>query len=376
VSKLIQSVGVGGPVGVKLLSEIMNYFRLIFKSFKIGIAFNLFTLFLIGSYTLLIEYYFRPSQILSNPRIQFGTAVSGRNIFATADPKNYSLRPAWARIESQFDLFIPEFQLRADWKQPSPRLEKWCKTRNCCAHRIGFNDHRLSNFRCFTLDDWYSSNRDFLGSEFDRSVVSSLDSFLLRLPRGSRVIVSEPYVLFADRRTFAIFTTWFLALAAKHPALKFEIGIQMHLQWIDAYWWQYQDWLIPALGEFGRRYQVRWGFSEFSIYDRVWKSRLAYGGANPERMRLIDRFESIIPDRFRRAVVAHQAYILHRDAFRAGASYFVEWGNFPTTWFVLQIDPEYRSTFELYDRQGNPQLMYWAIARALSVDTVRHRKTP
>src|SRR4028118_2326115 len=236
----------------------MNYyFRLIFKSFKIGIAFNLLTLLLIGSYTLLIEYYFRPSQILSNPRIQFGTAVSGMKIFATADSKNHSLRPAGEKIERQFDLFIPEFQLRADWKQPSPRLERWCKSRNCCAHRIGFSDRRIADFRCFTLDDWYLSNRDLLGSQFHASVVSNLDAFLFKLPSGSRVIVNEPFVLFANPKSFNDFTAWFLSLAAKHPALRFEIGLQVHLQWIDAYWWQYHGWLIPALGEFGRRHHVK-----------------------------------------------------------------------------------------------------------------------
>lgn len=358
----------------------MNYyFRLVLKTFKIGVGFNLFTLFLILSYTVTIEYYFRPFQFTFNPLIEWGTAVSGRIIFSDANPKNYTLFPAWKKIEPQFSLFIPEFQLRADWKQPSPRLEKWCKTRNCCAHRIGFSDRRISNFKCFTLDDWYSSNRDLLGSQFDASLVSNLDSFLFNLPRGSRVIVNEPYVLFADRRSFDSFTRWFLNLAAKHPALRFEIGVQIHLQWVDSYWWQYHGWLIPALGEFARTHRIRWGFSEFSIYDRVWKSRLAYGGANPERMRLIDRVESIIPARFRRAVVAHQAYILHRAAFRAGASYFVQWGNFPGTWFSKEIDPGYTSTFALYDWDGNPQLMYWAIARALNVDTVdtvRQRKTP
>ena len=343
----------------------MNYyFRLIFNSFKIGIAFNLLTLFLIASYTLLVEYYFRPSQRLSNPRIEFGTAVSGRLMF-NADPKKYSFRPPWAKIESQFNLFIPEYQLRADWKEPAPRLEKWCKTRNCCAHRIGFSDRRIPNFRCFTLDDWYLSNRDLLGSQFDSSVVSNLDAFLFKLPRGSRVIVNEPYVLFANPKSFNDFTSWFLLLAAKHPALRFEIGLQVHLQWIDVYWWQYHGWLIPALGEFGRRHRVKWGLTEFSIYDRVWKSRLRYGGANPERMRLIDRFESIIPDRFRRAIVAHQAYIVHRDAFRAGATHFVQWGNLPGIWFSNQIDPGYTATFGLYDLDGNPQLMYWAIARSL-----------
>jgi hypothetical protein len=46
-------------------------------------------------------------------------------------------------------------------------------------------------------------------------------------------------------------------------------------------------------------------------------------------MRLLDRFEQFIPDRFLRAVVAHQAYIFTVMLFRAGASHFVEWGNFP-----------------------------------------------
>jgi hypothetical protein len=351
----------------------MNYyFKLILKAFKFGVVFNLFTLILIVFYTLSIEYYFRPFKLILNPLVEFGTAISGMKIFADANPRNHSLRPAWAKIQDDFDLFIPEFQLRADWRQPSPRLEKWCKSKNCCAHRIAFNDRRIPHFRCFTLDDWYLSNRDFLGSEFDRSVVSSLDSFLLKLPRGSRVIINEPYMLFADRRSFNSFTSWFLALAAKHPALKFEIGIQIHLQWIDSYWWQYHGWLIPALGDFARTHRIRWGFSEFSIYSRLWKPRIAYGGATPERMRLIDRIEQFIPDRFRRAVVAHQAYILHRDAFRAGATHFVQWGNFPTTWFAAAIDPEYRSTFELYDWDGNPQLMYWAIARSLVLENSKN----
>ena len=186
-------------------------------------------------------------------------------------------------------------------------------------------------------------------------------------------------MLFADRRTFNTFTNWFLALAAKYSTLKFEIGIQIHLQGIDSYWWQYHGWLIPALGKFGRTHRLRWGLSEFSIYNRLWKSRIAYGGATPERMRFIDCVEQFIPDRFRDPVTAHQVYILHRDALKAGATFFIEWGNFPTTWFAVAIDPAFTSTFELFDWEGNPQLMYWAIARALSVDSVdnaKQRKMP
>jgi len=348
------------------------YFKLIINGFKFGAAFNLITLILLAAYTLSVEYYFRPFSFAFNPSIELGTAVSGMKIFSDANPKNHALRPAWAKIQNDFSLFLPEFQLRADWSQPSPRLDKWCKGNKCCAHRIAFNDHRIRDYKCFTLDDWYLTNRDFLGSDLDRSVVSSLNSFLLRLPRGSRVIVNEPYMLFADRRTFNTFTSWFLSLVAEHPHLKFEIGVQIHLQWVDSYWWQYHGWLIPALGQFGQKHNIRWGLSEFSIYDRLWKPRIAYGGATPERMRLIDRIESTIPDRFLNAVVAHQAYVLHSDALKAGATTFIEWGNFPTTWFAEAIDPQYKSVFALYDWNGRPQLMYWAIIRSLALENSKN----
>lgn len=341
------------------------YLKLIFSAFKVGICFNLFTLLLLTVYTLSIEHYFKPFNFVRNPLFEFGTAVSGMKIFSDSNPRNHSLRPAWAKIEPTFDLFIPEFQLRADWHQPSPRLERWCKSRNCCAHRIGFTDRRIPNFRCFTLDDWYLSNRDFLGSAVDSSVSFGLDNFLMRLPPGSRVIINEPYMLFADRRSFANFTQWFLTLVAKYPGLNFEIGIQIHLQMIDSYWYQYHPWLFPALAEFSRTHKIRWGITEFSIYNRLWKPRIAYDGSIPERMRYLKHVESFIPERLRDAFVAHQAYLLHRAAIDAGATSFTPWGNFPTTWFADAIDPNFTSTFALYNWDGEPTLMYWAIARSL-----------
>lgn len=343
--------------------EIMNLKLIVFKAFKIGVCFNVFTIFIAIAYVFTVEYYARPFGF--QPSLELGTAVSGSKIYNTADVTNFDIRPAWAKIESDFDLFLPEFQLRPDWKQPSPRLEKWRKTRNCCAHRIGFSDKRIADFKCFTLDDWYLTNRDFLGSNLDLVAVAILDGFLIKLPSGSRVIVSEPYVLLADRRSFDSFTRWVLDLGAKYPALRFEIGLQIHLQWVDSYWVEYR-WLIPALGEFSRRHRVRWGISEFSIYDRQWKSRIAYGGVRPYRSYAIERIEGFVPDRFRRAVVAHQAYIFHRDAVRHGVQFVVEWGNFPVTWFAAAIDSDYKSTFALYDWQGRSQLMYWAIARGLT----------
>ena len=119
-------------------------------------------------------------------------------------------------------------------------------------------------------------------------------------------------------------------------------------------------------GEFSLLHRVPWGISEFSIYDRLWKPRIAYGGATPERVRSSEFIEGIVLDRLRRAIVAYQAYLLHRGAVECGATFVVEWGNFPTTWFAAAIHPDYRSTFALFDRNGNPQLMYWAIVRGLA----------
>lgn len=276
----------------------MNYYlSLLFKALTVGILFNRLTGIWAAIYVFCVESYFQPFQLKSAPVIELGTAVAGFKIYNTAEPDNYEILPARAKIESEFDLLLPEFQLRPDWKQPSPRLQKWCKTRNCCTHRIGFDDRPIADFKCFTLDDWYLTTRDFLGLDLDSSAVSILNGFLTKLPSGSRAIVSEPYMLLADRRSFDSFTRWILDVAAKYPALRFEIGIQIHLQWIDSYWLQYHCWLIPRRGEFSRLHRVPWGICKFSIYDRLWKPRIACGGVTPQRVRSIDRIEGILPDR-------------------------------------------------------------------------------
>jgi hypothetical protein len=103
----------------------MNYYLiLLFKAFKVGYIFNIITLIWAAIYVFIVESYFQPFQLKSAPVIEFGTIVAGFRIYNTAEPDNYEIRPAWAKIESGFDLFVPEFQLRPDWKQPSPRLEK------------------------------------------------------------------------------------------------------------------------------------------------------------------------------------------------------------------------------------------------------------
>jgi len=101
-----------------------NYLILLFKAFKVGYIFNIITLIWAAIYVFCVESYFQHFKLKYALVIEFGTIGAGFRIYNTAEPDNYHIRPARAKIESGFDLFVPEFQLRPDWKQPSPRLEK------------------------------------------------------------------------------------------------------------------------------------------------------------------------------------------------------------------------------------------------------------
>lgn len=83
----------------------MNLKLIIFKAFKIGVFFNVFAVFIAIVYVFIIEHYARPFAF--KPLISLGTAVSGGKIFNTADATDFDIRPAWAKIESKFDLFLP-----------------------------------------------------------------------------------------------------------------------------------------------------------------------------------------------------------------------------------------------------------------------------
>ncbi len=334
---------------------------LLLRGLKLGIFFNVLTIIIAIIYIFVIENFAHPFNYKSS--IELGSVVSGGRIFSPINISNYKSLPSWSLVESKFSLFVTENQFRSDSKQPAPRLEFWCKTHNCCAHRIGFEDKRKANFKCFTVDDWFINNRKFLGSPLENTTILILDNFLKSLPKDSRVILNEPSDLFNNKLTFDTYEKWVLNLAAKHPKLKFEIGIQIHLQWIDSFWIN-NNGVFSRFNKFSQQHHIPWGISEFSIYDRVWKRRISFSGHNP--IKFLSQVESMIPDRLRRAVVLHQAYLVHREATHHGAQFIIEWGNFPTIWFSDRIDSDYQSTFALFDWNGQPLPMYWAIARGIS----------
>ncbi|MEG4453841.1 hypothetical protein [Microcoleus sp. N9_A1] len=344
-----------------------NLKSILFQSFKAAIGFNIFTIVLAIFYILVVEQYARPFNF--KLAVEFGTAVSGLKIFDTADTANFRISPSWLVVESKFSFFIPAAEFRADSKYQSPRLQEWCKTRNCCAHRMAYNDNRRLNFKCFTIDDWFINNSNFLDPFYQGVAMIPLDNFLKSLPKGSRVIINEPLVFFQQHKlNFAIFEKWVVGLAAKHPHLNFQVGIQFHFQWLDLQFLALSDGvLFSQLAQFFRQHKIPWGISEFSTYDRVWRRRLITPfNKSSDRGKLISQIEFFVPDRLRRAVVLHQAYWIHREAVRSGANFIVEWGNFPLIWFSHEIDSDYRSTFALFDWDGKPLPMYWAIARGIA----------
>lgn len=339
------------------------------NGFLIGIGFNIFTIVALIIYTLLVENIAQPFDF--NPNIEFGTEVSGTHIFSKTNTANSEIHPSWQIIESKFSFFIPATEFRFNRKDKAVRVEKWCKTRNCCAHRMAYNDKRKSNFNCFTVDDWFTNNSNFLDDSFQGAAMVPLNNFLKTLPKGSRVIINEPLIFFQQNKfNFSVFEKWVVELASKYPYLKFQVGIQLHFQWIDLQFFALSDGVLFAqLAQFSRQHNIPWGISEFSTYDRVWRRRLVnHFDKNFDRGKITyeSQIELLIPERFRRAVVLHQAYWIHQQAVRSGAQFVVEWGNFPLIWFASQIDPEYQSTFGLFDWYGNPQPMYWAIARGLT----------
>ena len=155
---------------------------------------------------------------------------------------------------------------------------------------------------------------------------------------------------------------WALALRLANPHLKFQIGIQIHLQWVDAFWVK-NWWILPELSKFSKAHDYPWMVSEFSNYDRIWKRRLRVYNPNEQ---IFYKIENLVPQRLRRAVTFHGVYLIHRDAVKYGAVSFVEWGNVQSTaWFVDRVDASYDANYELFNRDGLPTATWWAAMQGL-----------
>ncbi|MEG4198590.1 hypothetical protein [Microcoleus sp. Pol12A5] len=335
--------------------------KLFFNGLKLGLIINIFG-FVLGLtvYTLVIEFWLsKPVESFKMP-LKLGTVVDSIRLFDKLAP-NRHIRQSWANIENNFSYFVIEYQLRADFtRHDSPRLMRWCEEYDCVAHRIKFLDSRIKQFSLFTLDDWFTNQyMIFNNPEYE---VFKLKVYLDSLPSGSTVIISEPFSSFDRPQVFDKFSEWILVLRSQHPQLKFEIGLQIHLQWADAFWFK-NYWILEKLSQFSKTHSYPWGVSEFSSYDQIWKRRIRGRSAAD---RLFYKIERLIPRPLRRAVVLHGSYIIHRESVKYGAVRFTEWGNIQqTAWFVKQIDADYDSNYELFDSSGVPTSLWWAGMRGL-----------
>lgn len=329
--------------------------KIFLQGLKLGFIVNIVSIIFTIIYIVVIESTLIKPLPKFGLSLKLGTVTDSRRIFAR-DVPSMKQRDSWSKIQTNFDFFVPEYQLRGDFLEASPRLLKWCHSQKCFAHRMGYADIRKKQFKYFTLDDWFANNKYLIVKDTAADELQ-LNQFLKSLPNGSLVVISEPFSIFAQRRSLAKFLEWVLALRSQHPKLKFEIGLQVHLQWIDAWWFHYR-WLLPELQKFSKLHSYPWGVSEFSNYDRVWKRRIS--GRSPVD-RVFYQIEGLVPQRLRRAIVLHQIYQLHRDAVHYGAVRFVEWGNNQrTAWFVNEIDAEYNSNYQLFDSSGAPTSLWWA----------------
>jgi len=334
--------------------------KIFIQGLKLGLIINLASIVSAIIYILSVEsVLIKPLPKFALP-LKSGTIANSRRIF-DRDVPSMKQRDYWSKIQDNFDFFVLEYQLRSDYSKASPRLLDWCRTQKCFAHRMGYTDIRKQQFKYFTLDDWWANNKYLIVKDTAADELQ-LTQFLKSLPDGSLIVISEPFSIFAERRSLAKFLEWALVLRSQHPKLKFEIGLQVHLQWIDAWWVRYR-WLLPELQKFSKVHSYPWGVSEFSNYDQIWKRRIS-GRSHVDR--IFYQIEGLVPLRLRRAIVLHQTYQLHRDAVHYGAVRFVEWGNSQyTAWFVNQIDAAYESNYLLFDASGEPTDLWWAAMRGL-----------
>jgi len=340
--------------------------KIFLQGLKLGLIFNVSIIVFALVYISVVEQQLaKPLDKFSLP-LKLGTVVTSDRIYFKDSLKK---RDSWLRISNKFNFFVVEYELNPKIPSKSSRFLDWCITQTCFAHRIDYSDVRAKQFNYFTIDDWWTNNKFSVYKDTTLDELK-LKNFFKTLPDGSLVVISEPFSIFKYPDILTGFFKWVLALRSAHPNLKFELGLQIHLQWIDFYWLRYSS-FFPEFEKFSKTYNYPWGVSEYSNYDRIWKDLISLRwGRWTSLSSLIERafhhIEGLIFYRFRRAIVLHATYQIHKDAVRYGAVRFVEWGNFQhTAWFFNEVDPSYDSNYLLFDASGQPTDLWWAAMRGL-----------
>lgn len=341
---------------------------MMFKLVKNGLVMGFVADLVVGAlffiFVLCVENYLikLPSPFF-RPPLQLATIVDSSRVFSRTFPSE-SIKPSWLSIQGYFSYFVLEYQVRSD-RLNSPRLLNWCKRNQCVAHRMGYDDIRKNEFNIFTVDDWYTTSI-YQNLPNATQQQQFLDIFLKSLPKDSTIILSEPFSTFDRPQSLKSFLEWALALRLGNPHLKFQIGLQIHLQWVDAFWVK-NWWILPELSKFSKAQNYPWMVSEFSNYDRIWKRRLLVRNLKEQ---IFYKLENLVPQRLRRAITLCGVYLIHRDAVKYGATSFVEWGNYQdAAWFADRVDVDYQSNYQLFNPDGFPTATWWAAMQGLSDGT-------
>lgn len=323
------------------------------KGLKLGLSTNMIFLIIIAGLTSIGYFLGKP---LSSPRsrLPLGTVVGFNQVS----------NPVWREKSKLFSFFIVENELnKAVVKKISSQTKSWCKLHNCYSHRMNFNDVNKLNFSGHTIDDFYTDIQ-FTDVQIREAKFKSLDLFLSSLPDGSLIIINEPIVFFKSEARFNEFKNWYLSLVDKYPNLNFQFGLQIHLQWLDVVLFRY-NWVFGRL----KGSDLEWMVIEFSIYDELWKKQLSFlwrelSDVNVDFPPIIDK---LVPPFVRANLSLISAYYVASQCGTASnCKSFVIWGNFGDAWFVNQVPQGYSGRFQIFDKTGNFQPMYWAILRGLN----------
>ncbi len=320
---------------------------------KLGLSINIIFLIIISSLSC-VGYFLGKPLSSSRSRLPIGTVVGFNQVS----------NPIWRDKSKLFSFFIIENELnRAVTQKLSSKTKFWCKLHNCYSHRMNFNDVNKLNFSSHIIDDFYTDIQ-FTDSQIREAKLKSLDLFLASLPNNSLVIVNEPIVFFKSETRFTDFKNWYLSLLNKHPNLKFQFGLQIHLQWLDVVLFRY-NWVFDRLKDS----DLQWMIIEFSIYDELWKKQLSslwreLSDFNVDFPPLVDK---LVP-RFVRSNLSLLSayYVARRCGLDSNCKSFVIWGNFGHVWFADRVPLSYSGQFQIFDESGKIQPMYWAILRGLN----------
>lgn len=291
--------------------------------FKVNIAASL-VLIILAIFSVLGLNFYRPTQLGEFKKLGVTTKLKSSQI--------------------AFDYYVIEnYQRLKEYDQAHQLLES-CQQNDltCYSHRLTLSDWRQFSYnQRFFLDDWWLHNCKFWYRQYWDY---PLRQTLALLPSGTEVVFNEHYF-----NSFERFVEYIQLLQSDYPQLKFVIGVQVHLQWFDPALIR-KLFLISQIKQSG----LPWMLTEFSIYDRIYKSRLLW----------IDRF---IPTVVRRSISAHSAWLVSRACGQSpqcqGLTIWAPNG----VWMIDRLPSTYDGEFLIWNRQTKqPTSLYWAIKRGLS----------